>query len=104
MGDRVTKPGQPGLARANRLKKALESGPPPAFVLPEIDPRTAQNSIPPKSARSSPLLDAFNRYPENANTRRPLLEHISEASPGALPIGDLDHRQLRDNETFVELF
>src|SRR3954454_14639216 len=104
MGDRVTKPGQPGLARANRLKKALESGTPPAFVLPEIAPRTTQNSIPPKSARSSPLLDAFNRYPENANTRLQLLEQMSEASPDALSIADLDHRVLWANETFVELF
>ena len=103
MGERVTSTGPSELARASRLKKALESGVAPAFV-------PSENKSPSNGARSgtplrnSPLLDAFNRYPENAKTRLELLEQMSEASPDALTIADLEHRVLWANETFVELF
>jgi len=103
MGERVTHGGQPEVARASRLRKALELGAPPAFVDPETGARgNGARSGPGNS--SSPLLDAFQRYPENANTRLQLLEQMSEASPDALTIADLDHRILWANETFVELF
>ena len=104
MGERVTKAGQPDLARASRLKKALESGAPPAFVHSDSVPASAVTSSDAATRHPSPLLEAFNRYPENAGTRLQLLEQMSEASPDALSIADLDHRVLWANETFVELF
>ena len=103
MGERVTPAGASDLARASRLKKALESGSAPTFVPPE-NKSPSHGARSGTSHRNSPLLDAFNRYPENANTRLQLLEQMSEASPDALTIADLEHRVLWANETFVELF
>ncbi len=103
MGERVTSTGPSELARASRLKKALESGAAPAFV-PSENKSPSNGARSGTSARNSPLLDAFNRYPENANTRLQLLEQMSEASPDALTIADIEHRVLWANETFVELF
>ncbi len=104
MGERVTKAGPSDLARAGRLKRALESGAPPAFVNSDAAQPSASNAEATNPSRNSPLLDAFNRYPANAGTRLQLLEQMSEASPDALSIADLDHRVLWANETFVELF
>src|ERR1700731_690736 len=42
MGERVTESGRAELARASRLKKALESGAPPAFV-PPASPANGQS-------------------------------------------------------------
>ncbi len=103
MGERVTSTGPSELARASRLKKALESGAAPAFV-PSENKNASNGARSGTSLRNSPLLDAFNRYPENAKTRLELLEQMSEASPDALTIADLEHRVLWANETFVELF
>jgi PAS domain S-box-containing protein len=104
MGEGVTKSGQPDLARASRLKKALESGAPPAFIHSDTPPSATNLPSTAPAGRGSALLEAFNRYPENARTRLQLLEQMSEASPDALSIADLDHRVLWANETFVELF
>jgi two-component system cell cycle sensor histidine kinase/response regulator CckA len=101
MGQRVTQPGQPDLARANRLKKALETGAPPAF-------HSGPPAAPADGARPDPhfpaLLEAFSDQSKNFEARQHILEQMSHASPDALCITSLDHHLLWANETFVRLF
>ncbi|MFZ0733256.1 MAG: PAS domain S-box protein [Candidatus Sulfotelmatobacter sp.] len=102
MGERVTQPGPPDLARANRLKKALETGAPPAFVHSDA-PAVPSNGCQAESD-SPALFEAFNKQKQNWDARQHFLEQMSHASPDALCITGLDHHLLWANETFVRLF
>jgi two-component system cell cycle sensor histidine kinase/response regulator CckA len=101
MGERVTQAGQSELVRAKRLKQALDTGAPPAFVEP-APPAPAS----PCNGESCPvpaLPDAFQQF-QTADTRLQLLEQMSQASPDGLCIADLNHQLLWVNETFLRMF
>ena len=108
MGERVAQTG-PGdvageVARARRLKKALASGAPPAFVSPEAATTSGQNSC---SASSCPIPEASQGSSEGHDQPRirvQYLEQMFQASPDGLSIADTNHIVLWANETFVRMF
>jgi len=104
MGERVTRPGQGDLARAQRLKKALESGSSPAFVPAENIPLSSERAC---SGNSCPLPD-YSQSPwknhTSADTRVQYLEQMFQASPDGLSLADCDHCVLWANETFARMF
>ncbi len=103
MGERVTQTGQQDLARASRLKKALETGAPPSFLPTEIPPAKTNGSCSETSCPAPPLSPAFHS-PQSALVDLRFLEQMSQASPDALCIADLSHRVLWANETFGQVF
>jgi PAS domain S-box-containing protein len=98
MGERVSQPKPADLDRAGRLKKALQSGAPPAFLNPEI----ASGSVHASTASPS-LLQSFQN-PEHASLRLQYLEQMFHASSDALCISDLTHHIVWANETFLRMF
>jgi PAS domain S-box-containing protein len=108
MGDRVSQSGQGDLARARRLKKALESGTAPTFVAPE-DGSAAHASCTGNSCPAPPLTAPGRSEPtwrnqERDETRLQFLEQMFQASPDGLSIADGEHRVLWANETFSQMF
>jgi two-component system, cell cycle sensor histidine kinase and response regulator CckA len=117
MGERVTQSGRAELARASRLKKALESGAPPAFV-PPVSPTHGQpgnghskNGAAPANGACSeqscplpPLLEPAQQNHQSAEIRLQFLEQMFQASHDGLSIADSSHRVLLANETFVRMF
>jgi two-component system cell cycle sensor histidine kinase/response regulator CckA len=93
MGGRVTQTAATQLARAKRLKKALESGAPPAFAPPE----GSHSSI---AACGS--VSWKNR--ESAEVRCGYLEQFFENAPEGLCILDKENRILCVNEAFRQMF
>ncbi len=105
MGERVTQSGRTDLSRASRLKKALESGAPPAFVQPESAVAPANGSCSAHSCPLPPLSDpSVHAIQPAPTTRLQFLEQMFQASPDGLSIADTDHRVLWANETFVRMF
>ena len=96
MGERVTRSRRIDLSRASQLKKALESGAPPALVVP---PDTDSLSCP-----LPPLSKAPSNKPASAQDRLQFLEQMFQASPDGLSIADTDHQVLWANEAFVRMF
>ena len=103
MGDRVSPSKRADLARAGRLKKALESGAPPTFVQPAMSSPPANSAC---SASSCPVPADFEPLipSEHAATRLEFFEQMFQASPDALVIADQEHRVLWANERFARLF
>lgn len=103
MGDRVSPSKRADLARASRLKKALETGAPPTFVPPAMSSAPAKESCSsascPIPASLEPLISA-----KGAETRLEFFEQMFQASPDAMVIADPAHRVLRANEAFVRHF
>ena len=103
MGDRVSPSKRADLARAGRLKKALETGAPPTFVPPATssgpDKESCSSTPCPIPASLEPLIPT-----KSSETRLEFFEQMFQASPDALVIADKDHRVLWANETFVRLF
>jgi two-component system, cell cycle sensor histidine kinase and response regulator CckA len=89
MGGRVTRPQSGELARARRLKKALESGAPPAFVSSEC-------------ASVDSGLSWKNQ--DNLEIRRQYLEQCFQNAPDGLSIVDLEDRVVCVNEAFLHMF
>ncbi len=111
MGDRVAQSGQGDLARARRLKKALESGTPPAFVPAESGSAAPQTPCSASSCAVPSLDKPSDKRPDpnwktqaRAETRLQFLEQMFQASPDGLSIADSEHRVLWANETFVRMF
>ena len=102
MGERVTQSDSADLARAGRLKKALESGAPPTFIAPEIP------AVPTNGSSASPTASGTHSKGVNgeaqADTRLQFFEQMFHALPDALSIADSDHRVLWANETFAQVF
>ncbi len=98
MGGRVTQNNSADLARAGRLKKALESGAPPSLVNPEIsqDPHSENSS-------TASLFHSFHN-PQNSDLRLTYLEQMFQASPDALCVADLTHHVVWANEAFLRTF
>jgi len=103
MGDRVIPSRPEDLARAERLKKALDSGAPPAF-LPREGSRPGNGSCTPTSCPVPPLFKDNPFVEHNVEYRLQFFEQMFQASPDALVMADLDHRVLWANETFARMF
>ena len=102
MGERVIPSKPADLARASRLKKALESGAPPAFIPSDTLPGNGSPSE--SSAAAAPRLQPACKEKENPHTRLHFLEQVFEASPDALVIADREHRVLWANQAFLSMF
>jgi PAS domain S-box-containing protein len=89
MGGRVTRPQSGELARARRLKKALDSGAPPAFVSSEC--ASVESGLSWKN-------------PDSPETRRQYLEQCFQNAPDGLSIADLDDQIVCVNEAFLRMF
>jgi len=103
MREPVSRSARADVARARRLKKALDSGAAPAFVPPEMLPS------PPESCRATscpvpPLSESPVPHPGLASARGHFLEQIAEASSEALSIADCSHRVLWVNRAFLLMF
>jgi len=99
MGDPVIPSKQADLARAGRLKKALQSGARPAFVPPE--PAACEGNGSALEARSHLYPGEPQQSPED---RLQLLEQVFQASPDAIAVADHEHCVLWANETFGQMF
>jgi len=114
MRKHVTPPGEVDLARAQRLKRALEGGAAPAFVRPEnvspdLEGACTDHScpVPPLSETSLPaaaLADPSLDLPETVEVRLQCLEQIFQTSPDGISVADGQHRVQWVNQTFVRLF
>jgi PAS domain S-box-containing protein len=101
MGERVTQSRRVDLIRAERLKKALETGASPSFV-PPATPRT-DGSCSNSSCPVPPIFDP-HQQPVSADARLQFFEQMFRASPDALSIADSEHRVLWANRTFASMF
>jgi two-component system cell cycle sensor histidine kinase/response regulator CckA len=111
MGGRVTHTGSGELARAKRLKKALECGTAPGFLPPadELPAEAASTDAPvsPKTeARGKILREAGLSWKniESDETRCRYLERVFQCMPDALSIADGDGRVVCVNDAFRRMF
>ena len=126
MGDRVTRvPQSRELVRAKRLRQALDSGAPPAFVSPVPNPVAPPSSLSWSTEEKSPVEKASaeknptenskktnskeknskkNTSEETLNTRRQYLEQLFQNSPDPLVITDASFRVQCVNQEFQRLF
>ena len=104
MGERVTQSGRADLAHASRLKKALESGAPPAFVQSTGAASPGNGACSDHSCPLPPISQPSRETPNSADIRLQFLEQMFQASPDGLSIADSNHRVLLANETFVRMF
>src|SRR5579863_3514971 len=107
MGERVTQSGagRGDLARASRLKKALESGAPPAFRTPP-QPSNGSYSEPPCLEKSCPVEPSskINQTEDGSRVRLQFFDQMFHAHPDGLSIADNEHRVLWANEKFSQIF
>ena len=103
MGERVTQSRRADLARAGRLKKALENGAPPAFLNPEVPSSPGSGACSDSSCRVSSIFEP-HQHQEHAETRLEFFEQMFQASPDGLSIADSKHRVLWANQTFATMF
>ena len=101
MGERVTRASRADLLRAERLKKALDSRTPPAFVDPVTPPANGSCST---SACPAPPIFAPHNGLVSADSRSQFFEQMFQASPDGLSIADSEHRVLWANQTFATMF
>jgi len=102
MGERVTQSGsaREDLARASRLKEALDSGASPAFVPPS---QPGNGSHPDNVSLSDSQLPS-NESKQASNVRLQFFDQMFQAYPDGLSIADSDHRILWANEKFSQMF
>lgn len=102
MGERVTPSGsdRADLARANRLKKALESGASPTLRIP---PQSTNGSSGKSSCPVEPILE-IKSSTDASGTRLQFFDQMFQAHPDGLSIADHEHRVLWANEKFSQLF
>lgn len=98
MGERVSQSAPADLARAGKLKEALQSGAPPSFVPTDILPDN--NSCSGISCSVPMAASAWN----NPGSRFELLQQMFQAAPDALSIADCAHKVLWANQKFLSLF
>src|SRR5579872_208080 len=107
MGGRVTQSGSgPGdLARASRLKKALDSGAPPDFIAPHhpTNGSSTENACAEKSCPVEPLSEVKPK--ENASgVRLQFFDQMFQAHPDGLSVADSSHQVLWANQKFSQMF
>src|SRR5207302_3319730 len=98
MGERVTQSRRADLIRADRLKKALETGASPSFL------HSSTNGSCSDSSCSVPPIPEPYQQLVSAEARLQFFEQMSQASPDALSIADSEHRVLWANQTFATMF
>ena len=96
MGERVTRPEPGQLARAGRLKQALEQGGPPSFVQPEI--------ASPAKALQTPTPAALSTGAAGSGLSQQVLEQVFQAAADAFCVADTAHRVVWANASFGRLF
>jgi len=99
MGERVTQSRRVDLIRAERLKKALETGASPSFLDPVAPPTNGSCSN-----SSCPVPPIFDPQQQPVSARLQFFEQMFQASPDALSIADSEHRVLWANRTFASMF
>jgi two-component system cell cycle sensor histidine kinase/response regulator CckA len=104
MGERVTRSGQADLAHARRLKTALASRTPPAFVQPEVPAVPANGACSGPTCPLPPLPEVSGKPQLTADIRLQFLEQTFQAAPDGWSIVDTEHRVLWANETFFRMF
>jgi two-component system, cell cycle sensor histidine kinase and response regulator CckA len=102
MGERVGESSRTELARARRLRQALESGAPPAFLPPASTSSENGDGSEDSCLPASGFLPLSS--PRNSDARLQFLEQMFQAFPDALSIADCSHRVLWANETFARMF
>lgn len=100
MGERVTQSKREQLARARRLKEALDSGAAPSFLQPQ-NPLATQHS---SSAGSRSAPETFQKNFASDESRLRFLEQMSETSPDGLTIVDAECHVLWANPQFLRMF
>jgi two-component system, cell cycle sensor histidine kinase and response regulator CckA len=100
MGDRVTRSEHGELARARRLKAALQAGVPPVLERPE----SASNSCPKSSCPAPPIAEPSSKSQLRSETRLQFLEQMFQDAHDGLSIADPEHRILWANDAFVRMF
>ena len=103
MGERVTEAGRAKLARASRLKEALDNGVAPTFVQAGHLHSRTDGSCSDASCPIPPQFDPF-QSPANADTRLQFLQQMFAAFPDALSIVDCSHQVLWANDSFARMF
>jgi two-component system, cell cycle sensor histidine kinase and response regulator CckA len=103
MGDRVTRTDHGELARAKRLKDALQAGKAPQFVTPDSDP-SRENACSRVSGQVPPLLEATSKKYLPADARLQFLEQMFQFSPDGLVIASLDHSIFLASDQFLRMF
>ncbi len=105
MGERVTQSHGADLARAARLKQALENGDLPSFVNAgaAAAPAPAMGSYSDTSCAVPSSLQSHGSS-ETRDTRLQFFEQMFEALPDGLIIADSNHRGLWANQTFATMF
>jgi two-component system cell cycle sensor histidine kinase/response regulator CckA len=98
MGERVTQSRRAELIRADRLKKALETGASPSFL------HSPTNGSCSDSSCSVPPIPEPYQQLVSAEARLQFFEQMSQASPDALSMADSEHRVLWANQTFATMF
>ena len=105
MGGRVTRSQSRDVDRAKALRKALESGSPPAFVSPQ-DAESAEHSpkLPPESFRQCAEPEVALSHEKNLDIRRQYLEQIFQHSSDPVIVVDTAFRALCVNPEFEHMF
>ena len=101
MGERVSQSRRVDLIRAERLKKALETGASPSFLPPAAPPTNGSCSN--SSCPVPPIVDPHEQQ-VGADARLQFFEQMFQASPDALSIADSEHQVLWANRTFASMF
>ena len=101
MGERVSPSRPADVARATQLKKALESGAPPAFLPAPVPGKSAFSEA---SCSIPPWLAPFSNRHENAETRLQFLEQMFQAYPDALSNLGLCYYILKDLDNAQRYF
>jgi two-component system cell cycle sensor histidine kinase/response regulator CckA len=111
MGDRITRvPQSRELARAKRLRQALDRGAAPDFVPPATPNPVAQpfslswNPVEKNSAEKNSKNPAKAGSEETLNIRRQFLEQLFQSSPDSLIIVDRSFRTQCVNQEFQRMF
>jgi two-component system cell cycle sensor histidine kinase/response regulator CckA len=103
MGDRVTRTDPGEIARAKRLKAALQAGIAPTFV--KTDASSADESACPESSCPiPPISEEVSKQLLPPDARLQFLEQMFQVSPDGLVIASLDHSIFLASDQFLRMF
>jgi PAS domain S-box-containing protein len=103
MGDRVTRTDPGEIARAKRLKAALQAGIAPTFV--KTDASSADESACPESSCPIPSIsEEISKHLLPPDARLQFLEQMFQVSPDGLVIASLDHSIFLASDQFLRMF
>jgi PAS domain S-box-containing protein len=103
MGDRVTRSDHSELARAKRLKDALQAGKPPQFVSPGTE-ASRENACLPSAGQIPAFSETIAKKQLPADARLQFLEQMFQVSPDGLVIAGLDHIIHLASDQFLRMF